>query len=427
MVVTNAGVIGQADTLQPFPALVSVDNAGAATPALSNLRVAQLTIGDALPGTLDIQNGGVALVTGLLQVGLRAHNTPVGDGRIVVEETDALGQQASSLVVFGDALFGMGNGARGDWQIFGGGAGRVLGNLHLGHEADSRGTLSVSGVSTLGVRSQLAVGTNLQTEVCRVGFEGRGSITVFGGGLLSCSNMNIGGNGGSRGDVTISGRTPGGTPSTLQVDQALCVGGVPICGSTLGVTGTLTLQNGGEIQAKLLVVAPGGHLLGQGAVSTTLAIIAGEVAPGFVLPVTSAEVASAELTPAAPTAVTPGVLGITGNVTLSDTAVIVLDIAGLNSTDRLVITGTAQLDGQLHLNFTDSFAPKKGDVFSFVQSTATTGSFAQTVITGLAPGFNHSLTVVNSVVTLTALNDGVSTTQPAAKKIFLPLLQSPRW
>jgi len=434
---TSAVVIGQADALQPFPALVSVDNIGAAPPALGNLSVNQLTVGDALPGTLDIQNGGVVAVTGLLQVGLRAHNTPLGDGRIVVEETDALGQQASTIFAFDDALFGMGNGARGDWHIFGGGAGRVLGNLHLGHEAGSRGTLSVSGVSTLGVRSQLEVGTDEETEACRVGFEGRGSITVFGGGLLSCSSMNIGGNGGSQGDVTITGRTPGGTPSTLQVDQALCVGGAPICGSTVGVTGTLTLQNGGVIQAKFLVITPAGHLLGQGVVTTTQAFIAGEVAPGFVLPVTSADVASAdvasadvasaELTPAALTAVTPGVLGITGNVTLSNTAVIALNIAGLNSYDRLVITGTAQLDGQLHLNFADGFAPKKGDVFSFVQSTGTTGSFAQTVITGLLPDFDHTLTVVNGVVTLTALNDGVSTTQPAAKKLFLPMLQSRRW
>lgn len=339
--------------------------------------------------------------------------TPIG--RIISEGTDGTGQHASHLSAFQDALFGMGNGARGDWQIFGGGAGTVLGSLHLGHVEGSRGTLSVSGISQSGIRSQLSVGTVGGSEVFRVGFDGQGSATIFGGGLLSCRNMNIGGNEGSRGDVTISGKTAGGTPSTLQVGGILCVGGAPICGSTTGVTGTLTLQGGGAVKADTLAVTSSGHLLGQGTVAATTAIIAGEVSPGLSLPVRSLG------------AVSPATLTITGSAEMSPTARLVLDVLGTNNHDRLLITGTAKLGGQLVLNFGEGFAPKKGDVFTFIQAQSATGNFAQVVINGLAPGFEKTLTITNGVVTLTALNDGVSTTQSAAKEIYLPLVVRPSW
>ncbi len=409
MVVSNAAVIGQAAGLQSFPALLSVDNGGAASPPLGNFRVNQLTIGDALPGTVDIQNGGAVLVVGLMQVGLQAHNTPLGDGRIIVEGTDGAGQQASLLSAFEDALLGMGNGARGDWQIFGGGKGTVLGNLHLGHEAGSRGTLSVSGFSANGLRSQLNVGTDGGTELCRVGFDGQGSATVLGGGLLSCSNMNIGGNAGSRGDVLISGQSAGGTPSALHVDRVLCVGGATLCGSGNGVTGTLTLS-GGAIQADILAVGLEGHILGQGSVTVRDSFIFGEVAPGLGLPVRRLGAAS------------PASLTITGSVEMSSTASLVLDVHGVGNHDRLIVVGPAKVGGKLVLNFGQGFAPKQGDLFTFVQAGTATGSFAQVVITGLDPGFEKNVTVANGVVTLTALNDGVATTEKSAADLFLPLL-----
>lgn len=416
--VSNAAVIGQAGTLQPHPARIVVDNIGAELPPLGNLRVNQLTIGDALPGTLDILNGGVAAVFGLLQVGLQAHNTPLGDGRIINEGTDGFGQQASTLLAFDDALFGMGDGARGDWQIFDGGAGSVIGNLHLGHTAGSRGTLSVSGINVLGLRSRLDVGTDDGFEVCRVGFDGRGSITVFGGALVTCRTMNIGGNEGSRGEVFISGQSAGGTRSTLQVG-VLCVGGNPLCGSNPTAPGTLTLQSGGLVQTRILAVAPGGRLLGQGTVQASdTMLIAGEVAPGIDL---SPQLNAANRA-AAVALVSPATLAISATVEMTDTAVITLDIHAPDLYDQLLITGTVKLAGQLILNFGEGFAPQQGDVFDFIRADSTTGNFAEVVITGLAEGFKYDLAPVNGRLTLTALNGGVATTQPTSR-VFLPLVR----
>ncbi|NNJ12244.1 hypothetical protein EKD04_018095 [Chloroflexales bacterium ZM16-3] len=417
VVVANAGVIGQASALQPDAAQIVVDNVGAATPALGNLRVGQLTVGDALMGTLDIQHGGVVAVLDLLQVGLQAHNTPLGDGRIITEGADGLGEQASSLIAFKDALFGMGDGARGDWQIFGGGAGSVLGDLNLGHTAGSRGTLSVSGISLLGGRSKLEVGTDAGTETCRVGFDGRGSVIVLGGALLTCNNMNIGGNLGSLGDVTVTGQTSGGTPSTLQVARALCVGGSPLCGSSTTVPGTLTLQNGGLVQVDSLAVAASGRLLGQGKVEAAFMVIAGEVAPGIGLSPQTSAAGQAGLA-----AVAPATLTISATVEISDTAIISLDIHAPDSYDQIEFTGPTKLGGQIVLNFGEGFAPQQGDVFTFIRADGATGTFAKVIVTGLAEGFAFNLTTTNGEVTLTALNDGVATTQKT-QTVFLPLVR----
>jgi len=419
VVVTNAAVIGQADALQPYPATIAVNNIGQPTPGLGNLRVNQLTVGDALPGLLDIQNGGVVAVFDLLQAGVQAHNQVLADGRIRLEGTDGIGSQGSALLAFNDVLLGMDAGARGDWQIFDGGNGSVIGNLHLGHEAGSSGTLSISGRSLDGLRSQLSVGTTNGLESCQVGFAGQGRVTVFNGGLLTCRNMNIGNDAGSQGDVYITGQNVA-TPSTLKVTAALCVGGAPICGSANGADGTLTLQNGGQVETDAFVVSPSGHLLGQGTVLAGFANIWGEVAPGvnIALPSNAPELASLAV-------VRPGTLVISSSVALTETAVIVLDIHALDSYDQLVIDGTAELAGHLVLNFGEGFAPSQGDVFNFIQATAMTGSFADVEITGLAPGFEFDLEIVNGVVTLTALNDGVATTEPSPFEVFLPLVIRP--
>lgn len=416
VVVTNAAVIGQADALQPYPASIAVNNIGQPTPGLGNLRVNQLTVGDALPGLLDIQNGGVVAVFDLLQAGVQAHNQVLADGRIRLEGTDGIGSQGSALLAFKDVLLGVGDGARGDWQIFDGGNGSVIGDLHLGHEAGSRGTLSISGRSLDGLRSQLSVGTPNGVEMCWVGFAGRGTVTLFNGGLLTCRNMNIGGAAGSQGAVFITGLNVA-TPSTLKVTAALCVGGATICGSANAAAGTLTLQNGGQVETDALVVGSSGHLLGQGTVQAGFANIWGEVAPGvnIALPSSAPGVASLAV-------VSPGTLVISSSVALTETAVIALDIHALDSYDQLVIDGTAELAGQLILHFGEGFAPQQADVFNFIQTGGATGSFADVVITGLAPGFEYDLALTNGVVTLTALNDGVPTTQPSPADLFLPLV-----
>ena len=412
VLVSNAAVIGQANSLQTYPARIIVDNAGVPLNFIGNFGVNDLAIGDALPGTLDIRNGGVVIVSGLLQVGIEAHNLRLPDAAIVVNGTDGLGTQASNLDTANDALLGMGDGTQVEWLLSSGGRSTVSGNLHLGHTAGSSASLFISGFSTDGLRSTMET-----SELCRVGFGGEGSAEVRDGGLLSCKNMNIGGNVGSTGDVLVTGKR-GAVPSTLQVSNLLCVGGAPLCGSNTGAPGTLTLQNNGLVKADTLAVTADGHLLGAGQVEVTTAVIVGEVSPGVGLPLRAAMAR-------VPSIIQPGTLVISGSVVLSETAVISLNIPALTNYDQLVINGPAQLAGKLVLNFGEGFAPLKDDVFQFIQADSVTGDFADVVVTGLADGFDYTLTVTNGVITLTALNDGVPTTEPSKQFVFLPVVLKP--
>jgi hypothetical protein len=110
---------------------------------------------------------------------------------------------------------------------------------------------------------------------------------------------------------------------------------------------------------------------------------------------------------------------------MSDTAVIALDLHGLNAYDQLLITGTVEFKGELQLNFGEGFAPLTGDVFTFIQADSATGNFDDVTITGLAEGFEYELTLSNGAATLTALNDGVATTVPTPRTVFLPLIARP--
>lgn len=49
------------------------------------------------------------------------------------------------------------------------------------------------------------------------------------------------------------------------------------------------------------------------------------------------------------------------------------------------------------------------------------------MITGLEPGFQHTLDATGGSLALVALNDGVSTTRPASRALYLPLIQRPGW
>jgi hypothetical protein len=47
------------------------------------------------------------------------------------------------------------------------------------------------------------------------------------------------------------------------------------------------------------------------------------------------------------------------------------------------------------------------------------------VITGLEPGFQHTLDFTGGALTLTANNDGVPTTTGGTSTLYLPLVQRP--
>ena len=105
-------------------------------------------------------------------------------------------------------------------------------------------------------------------------------------------------------------------------------------------------------------------------------------------------------------------MNISGNVSISPTAVITLDVIGKTPSlyDRLIITGTAKFGGKLVLNFGNGLAPKQGESDNVMQAGAFASAFQTTTIAGLAPGFTYTLSAMGGAFNLVALNDGVPTT-----------------
>jgi hypothetical protein len=61
--------------------------------------------------------------------------------------------------------------------------------------------------------------------------------------------------------------------------------------------------------------------------------------------------------------------------------------------DSMAVNGAATLDGVLALNFTQGYAPRRGDTFTFLAATGGVGgAFDGVVISGLASGFAYDLT-----------------------------------
>jgi hypothetical protein len=118
--------------------------------------------------------------------------------------------------------------------------------------------------------------------------------------------------------------------------------------------------------------------------------------------------------------VVTGTLAVSGTLTIGPTGRLKIPLTGSRAGwyGSLMVTGAANLDGVLALNFSNWFAPQQGDNFTFLTATdGISGTFDGVEISGLAPGFEYGLSIIDGQVTLEALNDGVP--QGA---IYLPLV-----
>jgi hypothetical protein len=79
----------------------------------------------------------------------------------------------------------------------------------------------------------------------------------------------------------------------------------------------------------------------------------------------------------------------------------------------LGVTGTIKLAGKATLSFTNGFAPRRGQSFSFINSAAApTGQFDRIEVTGLSPGFNYQIVPSTNGMSLVALNDAIAISPP---------------
>ena len=78
--------------------------------------------------------------------------------------------------------------------------------------------------------------------------------------------------------------------------------------------------------------------------------------------------------------VSPGILSINGNYPQTTSADLNIEIGGYqvgSERDSLFISGQAQLDGTLNIQFINNFLPQVGDVFTIMKYTSRTGQFSQ--------------------------------------------------
>lgn len=156
--------------------------------------------------------------------------------------------------------------------------------------------------------------------------------------------------------------------------------------STLRLAGTGNLPGGTTIAAGLLqvdgsltgpvTVQAGGGLGGTGRIAGSVAA-AGRVQPGASI----------------------GTLTVTGDFTMSDSAELAMEI-GQASADRLVVTGTASLDGILALSAADD-VKLAGQSYTLVEAGTVTGAFDQVIALGpfLAAAFGNSGTALQASFT----------------------------
>jgi uncharacterized protein with beta-barrel porin domain len=171
------------------------------------------------------------------------------------------------------------------------------------------------------------------------------------------------------------------------------------------------------LAGEVIAVGNGGRLRGQGVAIAPQGVVAfdgGQVAPGVV------QLAAGRASAATGT----GVLTVQGNVTISETGELLLHLLGATTVeqDRLLVQGTAVVEGRLMLNFANGYAPQKDDEFTLIAADSLSGTPLEVVITGLEDGFAYDLDLRGGTLTLTALNDGISTTEPVAQAIYLPLV-----
>lgn len=149
-------------------------------------------------------------------------------------------------------------------------------------------------------------------------------------------------------------------------------------------TGTLTVRDGGVVQADQIRIGDGGLLNGNGTVIGAVVNAGGIIAPGN----------------------SPGTLTIQGS--LQSHGLIEIQVAGLRpgQFDVLNVLGSAVLAGsKIEFIFENGFLPKTGDSFDFLSGTTNPVPLAGAIYdyTGAGPGFEFDVDAQTGV--FLALND----------------------
>ncbi len=279
--------------------------------------------------------------------------------------------------------------------------GQIGGQVQLVTEAGSTTTLSASAASALAdAASWSSFGT--------VTWGGTGDFSVSDAAVFTNeagATFDIGTGAGLLGDgqVVNLGTMNKTDPSTTSVSPAFDQeGSLNIDGGTLafgggftqGGTGMTTLLNGGTLATSDGPVdLQGGALAGIGSVDGDLSQGGSSLTPGF----------------------SPGEILITGSWTLGSGSTTVIELAGPGAAgvdyDQVAVTGTAGLDGTLHVVLLGGYVPAAGDSFSIVSYGTRTGQFQTLDLPDIsAQGLQWTISYTATGVQLTATAPSASTT-----------------
>jgi T5SS/PEP-CTERM-associated repeat protein/autotransporter-associated beta strand protein len=334
-----------------------VIDAGAEWSALQHAVV----IGDAGQGSLTVQNGGYLLHGH----GWAGGQPNTSEGTITVTGTD------SKWTVTG--WFGLGQ--QGTAQLSVLDQGQVeIGVCQMANNIDAVGTALIEGSGSLWWLKSASEASLV------VGNYGNATVTVsLGGQIINEGDLCIGMEPGSSGVVNVDGFDPGdGTPSGLYIGRELVLG--------WGGEGTFFVGNGAEaVIGGAVNIGPAGEvfvvngllyltgsdpltlnglLRGNGVIQAQVENVSGIVNP------------SAD--PDAPLPRT-AVMQIAGVYYQQSTAELEIDLAGTipgDEYDQLAVSGTANLDGMLHVILADGFVPQSTDTFVILSAGTVSGTFA---------------------------------------------------
>ncbi len=357
---------------------------------LGNLFVGQSTF-----GSVEVLNGGDLYVS---------QDVYIKNGELNIESRHANGDP-SDLDVLGSVFVG-GTGGANLLALRNAAKGDIEGNLIIGR--DGVGAAILWGTAIIAYPTQLEV-VDPQAGLCAIGREFDGGVSLDEGGLLRCQKIELGGQAGTSGSGSLT--VDGGMVRALDILQVGQVG---------GGSGQVDMQNNALVATNGTYISPNGVISGTGTLAVGFLGLQndGTLAPGInvLYPLASA-VTSSSIAGAQDVS---GTLAISGTMTTGPAGRLEIPLVGSGAGQygSLAVTGAANLDGVLALNFSNWFAPQQGDTFTFVSATGgVSGTFDSVEISGLASGFEYELTIVNGQLTLDALNDGVP-----LGTLYLPLV-----
>ncbi len=255
------------------------------------------------------------------------------------------------------------------------------------------------GTLVLGGANTYSGGTTVSSGVLQVSADANlgaisGALTLNGGTLRSGASfastraVTLGASGGTldtaANTLTLSGALAGTGALTKTGSGTLVLAGTnTYTGATALSAGTLLLQNS---SVSATTIGTGATLAGTGTVRGNL-VNNGRVSPGS----------------------SPGTITVNGNYTQSAGGTYAAELASASSYDRLVVNGSAALNGTLSLTALNSYTPAAGQVHTLLTATGgVTGTFAT-----VSTPWDQLSAMLRPVVTYTSADVRFALTQSA--------------